>query len=138
MLLLPYRIKGRLTVEMDLLDLGTPELAYLGDSVIELLVRQKLILNGVRGAGELNAAAKKYVTAGAQAQAAEKLIPHLSEAEAAVLRRARNHKTKSTPKSASAAEYHMATGLEALFAYLYLNNETERISALFDIGFDNN
>ena len=62
---------------MDLLDLGTPELAYLGDSVIELLVRQKLILNGVRGAGELNAAAKKYVTAGAQAQAAEKIFQFL-------------------------------------------------------------
>lgn len=121
---------------MNLCDLGTPELAYLGDSVIELLVRHRLIQNGVRGAGELNAAAKKYVTAKAQYEGAQKILPHLTEAEAGVLRRARNHKTGNVPKSASAAEYHMATGFEALFAYLYLNNEKDRIQTLFDMAFD--
>lgn len=121
---------------MDLCDLGTPELAYLGDSVIELLVRHRLIQNGVRGAGELNAAAKKYVTAKAQSDAAKKIIPHLDDKELAVLKRARNHKTGNVPKSASAAEYHLATGLEALFAYLYLNKENDRIHTLFDMAFD--
>ena len=121
---------------MDLLTLGTPELAYLGDSVIELLVRHRLIENGVRGAGELNAAAKKFVTAQAQADAAQKILPLLTEEEAAAFRRAKNHKTKSVPKSASPAQYHLATALEALFAYLYLKNENQRINALFDIAFD--
>lgn len=121
---------------MDLLTLGTPELAYLGDSVIELLVRHRLIENGVRGAGELNAAAKKFVTAQAQADAAQKILPLLTEEEAAAFRRAKNHKTKSVPKSASTAQYHLATALEALFAYLYLKNENQRINALFDIAFD--
>ena len=120
---------------MDPRELGTPELAYLGDSVLELLVRQKLILSGVRGAGALNAAAKKYVTAANQASAAERIIPLLTSDEAAVLRRAKNHKTNNVPKSASSAQYHLATGLEALFAYLYLKNENDRINELFAIAF---
>lgn len=124
------------SAKMDLYDLGTPELAYLGDCVIELFVRHKLIKDGVRGAGELNAAAKRYVTASAQARAAEKVLPLLTDSEAAVLRRARNHKTNNVPKSASAAEYHLATGFEALFAYLYLKNETSRLQELFDAAFD--
>ena len=120
---------------MDPRELGTPELAYLGDSVLELLVRQKLIGDGIRGAGELNAAAKKYVTAASQARAAERIIPHLTIEESAVLRRAKNHKTKCVPKSASAAQYHLATGIEALFAYLYLTDENKRIDELFNIAF---
>lgn len=131
-------IKGRFDTKMDPRELGTPELAYLGDSVFELLVRQKLIQNGFRGAGALNAAAKQYVTAAAQAEAADRILPLLSAEEEAVLRRARNHKTKSVPKSASTAQYHLATGIEALFAYLYLKNETNRMSELFETAFGGN
>ena len=73
--------------------LGTPELAYLGDSVIELLVRQRLVLSGVCGAGNLNSCARKYITATAQAEAVQKILPILTEEEAGVFRRAKNHKT---------------------------------------------
>jgi ribonuclease-3 family protein len=116
--------------------LGTPELAYLGDSVIELLVRQRLVLSGVCGAGNLNSCARKYITATAQAEAVQKILPILTEEEAGVFRRAKNHKTTNVPKSASRAQYHAATGLEALFAYLFLKNQFERINFLFDMAFD--
>ena len=120
---------------MDSNSLSAPELAYLGDSVIELLVRQRLVLSGICGAGNLNSESRKYVTASAQAEAAQKILPILTEEEAGVFRRARNHKTTNVPKSASRAQYHAATGLEALFAYLFLKNQFERINFLFDKAF---
>ena len=112
--------------------LGTPELAYLGDGVIELLVRQRLVLSGVCGAGNLNAHARKYITATAQAEAVQNILPILTEEEAGVFRRAKNHKTTNVPKSASRAQYHAATGLESLFGWLSVSGKQARAQELFD------
>lgn len=120
---------------MDVLQIPSADLAYLGDSVMELLVREHLIRQGHSGAGKLNALARNYVTAVCQAKAAERILPDLDETEEGVFRRARNHGKLTAPPGASIAEYRKATALEALFAYLYLIGNRDRIRELFEIGY---
>ena len=107
-------------------------LAYLGDAVLEVLVRTYLVGTGISHAGELNARARAFVTAAQQSRGTEALLPLLDEREEAVYRRGRNA-AGSHPKSASVAEYRRATGMEALFGWLYLHGETERLNALFAV-----
>ena len=110
---------------------STAALAYLGDAVIELFVRSKLVEEGVSSSKALNAKALEYVRAPAQAKAMERLLPHLSEEETAVFHRGRNVGHTNTPKSATVAEYRNATGMEALFGYLHLTGNAERAAELF-------
>ena len=117
---------------------STPELSYLGDAVIELLVRERLIEKGVRGSGELNSEARAYITAGAQAKAAARILDLLDEKEEGVYRRARNSHTGHVPKSAQIAEYRAATALEALFGYLKIENREERMRELFLVAYPEN
>ena len=111
-------------------------LAYLGDAVIERLVRKRLILSGGK-LGELNKIADRLVRAGYQSGAADRILPDLTEEEANVFRRGKNIYTNSIPKSATASEYRKATGLEAVFGYLDLKGDTERIEALISKAFFN-
>ena len=108
-------------------------LAFLGDGVYDLLVRESLVNRANRPAGELNRQKVAMVNCRAQAEYAQLLMPSLSEKELAVYKRGRNAAPKCTPKHGSVADYHSATGLECLFGYLYVNGETERINELFDI-----
>lgn len=110
-------------------------LAYLGDAVFELIVRRRLLETGVTDTGRLNKMASRYVRATEQSKAVVLIEPHLSEKESAIYRRGRNANGISIPHSASAVEYRRATGLEALFAHLYLQGAYERLDILFDIGF---
>ena len=110
--------------------MGSLALAHVGDAVFELLVRVHLAAAGGRN-GSLHRAAVEMVNAAAQAGDMEKLLPLLTEEEAEVFRRGRNVKVHSVPKHASLGDYHAATGMEALFGYLYLLGRRERISALF-------
>ena len=110
--------------------LSAAALAYLGDAVMELLVRKHLVSAGISHAGELNAKALSYVRATAQSGSIETLLPLLTEEEQAVYRRGRNG-AGAHPKSATVAEYRRATGLEALFGYLYLCGREERLNTLF-------
>jgi ribonuclease-3 family protein len=119
----------------ELTGLSGGALAYLGDAVFELTVRRTLLERGLTSPGALNRAALEYVTAVAQSRAVEKILPLLSEEEADVFRRGRNASCVTPPRSATQAEYRRATGLEALFAYLYLKGETVRITELFSAGF---
>ncbi len=107
-------------------------LAYIGDVVIELLVRERFVKNGERDTGKLSSMTQKIVCAPAQSETVEKMLPLLSEEENAAYKLGRNHKIKGKPKNASAVEYHRATGMEAVFGYLYLAGKSERIHALFD------
>lgn len=109
-------------------------LAHLGDGVYELLVRTWLCLSGKSTSKGLHKAAVSYVSATAQAKAAERMAPQLSNEEADVFRRGRNAKVNSIPKNANLTHYHMATGLESLFGYLYLKGRKERINELFTIA----
>ncbi len=109
-------------------------LAYIGDAVIELFIRERLVMAGGR-IGELNKKADEFVRAGYQSIAADRLEPLLTEEEAAAYRRGKNVHTNNLPKNATHAEYRKATGLEALFGYLYISGEKERLSYLLEMGF---
>lgn len=109
-------------------------LAYLGDTVWDLLIRQRL-LEGQMQAGALHRRAVRQANAGAQAQAAERIEPLLTEEERDVFRRGQNaHARHAVPKNQDPVAYSRATGLEALMGYLYLVGRGERIVELFDIG----
>ena len=110
--------------------MGSLALAHVGDAVFELMVRVYLASGGGK-TGSLHRAAVGMVNAAAQAGDMEKLLPFLTEEEAEVFRRGRNVKVHSVPKHARPGDYHAATGMEALFGYLYLLGRRERISALF-------
>ena len=101
-------------------------LAFIGDGVFELLVRERLVCEGNRPAGALHKRSVAMVRAEAQAEAMDRLLPLLTETEAAVYRRGRNAHT-----SRNSEEYHKATGLEALFGYLYLQGDIGRLQGLF-------
>ena len=120
----------------DLLKVSNLGLAYLGDAVYEVMVRSRLVLEGKLTPGRLHKAAMDYVTAPRQAVLAEQLLPLLTEEEEHVFRRGRNANPHSIPKGATRQEYQTATGLEALFGWLYLNGETERLNALFQTMLD--
>lgn len=108
-------------------------LAHIGDAVYELLTRTMLCRTGHTSVTELHRLTVSMVNAPAQAKAAEMLLPVLSPDELAVYKRGRNTKVNSVPQKADIAEYHAATGLEALFGWLYLQDRTERINELFSM-----
>lgn len=103
-------------------------LAYVGDAVYELHVRQRLLQRGMVRVNDLHKNAVRYVRAKAQAMALAELYPTLSEAEQDVVRRGRNAKGHSAPKGSDAAEYAASTSFETLVGYLYLGGKEERLS----------
>ena len=105
----------------------------MGDAVYEILVRGWLCTQGRATCGNLHKETVALVRAEAQAAAVEKLLPCLTEAECAVYRRGRNAHVHAIPKNASRGQYTRATGLEALFGWLYLQGQLERINQLFGI-----
>jgi ribonuclease-3 family protein len=106
-------------------------LAHMGDAVYELLCRGWLCSQEVETIGNLHRATVAMVKAPAQAAAVKKLLPRLTERELAVYRRGRNANVHQIPKNARRGEYAQATALEALFGWLYLQGEKERINELF-------
>ena len=114
-------------------------LAHLGDAVYELLVRTWLCVHGKATGKGLHRATVAIVCANKQAELSEKILPLLTEAEHDVFRRGRNANVHTVPHSADRATYQTATALEALFGWLYLRGEKERINELFSVmmeGYD--
>lgn len=111
-------------------EMNSLALAHVGDAVFELMVRlYNCEKNGK--AVSLHRATVEMVNASAQARDIQKLRDALTEEEAAVFRRARNARVNSVPKNATSGDYHAATGLEALFGWLYLMGRRDRLSELF-------
>ena len=106
-------------------------LAHIGDSVFELLCRSYLCAQGGKNVGNLHRDTIAMVKATAQAEFVDRLLPLLTEEEMAYYRRGKNAHVHAVPKSATAAEYAKATGLEALFGALYLAGKTQRLNELF-------
>ena len=113
-------------MEVDLHGVSPLNLAFVGDGVYDLMVRERLVCLANRPNKELHQLAVQQVRAEAQAAALDRLLPTLSEEEAAVYKRGRNAHT-----SRSGGDYHKATGLEALFGYLYLCGRLDRVRELF-------
>lgn len=108
-------------------------LAHVGDAVYEILVRSYLACGGTQTAKNLHSRTVALVRASAQAEAVQRILPLLDEAEQEVFRHGRNAKPKTVPKSSSVAEYAYATALEALFGWLYLKQRYGRINELFGV-----
>ena len=112
-------------------------LAHIGDGVYELMTRAALCEDGHTAVAELHQLATRRVNAPAEEDGwtlrsiHEKLLPALTEEEAAIYRRGRNAHVNSVPRAANIGQYHAATGLEALFGWLYLQGKCERLNELF-------
>lgn len=108
-------------------------LAHIGDAVYELLTRTMLCADGNKKVTDLHKKTVAIVNAPAQAAAVARMLPVLTADEAYIYKRGRNAKVNSVPQKADIAQYHAATGLEALFGWLYLQGKTERINELYAI-----
>lgn len=111
-------------------------LAFVGDAVYSLLVREYLSSRAEGLVKDLHAASSTKISARAQAEAARLIMPLLTADELDIFKRGRNAHTSHTPKGARTQQYHAATGLEALFGYLYLSGKNDRIKELFNIVFN--
>ncbi len=111
-------------------------LAYIGDGIYELIIRSAVIAQGNRQVKKLHQQASRYVKAQAQSRMMETLLPLLTQEEEEIYRRGRNAKSYSAAKNASISDYRRATGMEALFGYLYLKGETARLLTLVQTAVD--
>lgn len=115
-------------------DINVLALAYLGDAIYEVYIREYLIKKGICNVNILQEESIKYVSAKSQACYTEKMIncKFFNEEEINVIYRGRNHKSHKSPKNTDIRTYKMATGFEALIGYLYINNKSERINDIIN------
>lgn len=109
----------------------TLNLAFIGDGVYDLLVREYLVTHSASHVGELNKLKVEMVNCKSQAGYMQILLDELTEEELAVYKRGRNTKVNSASRHSTLSDYHAATGMEALFGWLYLKGRQERINELF-------
>lgn len=109
-------------------------LAYIGDAFYELVIRNYFIQKGFEKVGNLQNQVTLYVSAKGQASFLIRMLEEnfLTEKEIELVKRARNHKSHKSPKNTDVVTYKMATGLEALIGYCYLNNQKERLNEMIE------
>ncbi len=107
-------------------------LAFMGDAVFELFVREKLVREANRPVSILHGASSALVKAQTQARMIKKLKNRLTEKEYGIYKRGRNAKSNTVAKNASIKDYRRATGFEALLGYLYLDGQRERLAELME------
>jgi len=113
--------------------LSPVSLAFVGDAIFELLVRERLVAKGGMPAGKLHKISVSMVRAAAQATAYQAVREAATEPELEILRRGRNVSLSRLPKSCTPDEYHKATALEALLGYLYLGRQYHRLEEVFEL-----
>ena len=118
-------------------NLSSIVLAFIGDAVYSLFVREKLVSESDAKTGELNKLSSQIVCAKAQAKKIDEIMPLLTDEEKDVFRRARNAKKGAKAKNASVVEYNKSTGFEAVIGFLYLTGKYERIDKLLNYEVDN-
>jgi len=112
------------------------QMAYIGDTVHDLFVRSRLMQRPA-SVGRMHKQAVRMVSAAAQARMLEAIEPELTEAEADIARRGRNAQAKhAAPKNADPADYAHATGLEALWGYLFVTGQTQRLAELIGMALE--
>ena len=103
-------------------------LAFIGDAVYTMFVRNLIVINKTGKSGELHKLTTRFVKAKTQSAILDKLIPEFNEDEMSVFKRGRNYKTASTAKNSTVQEYHRATGFEAVMGFLYISGQIERLN----------
>ena len=127
-----YFIPGEAMTEERVATVSAASLAYLGDSVLEIMVRERLVRRCVKNP---SVESLRYVTAPKQSEAVERILPVLTESETDYYKRGRNCVHSGVPRHATPAQYRRATGLESMFGYLYLTAQTDRARELFELAF---
>ncbi|MBE7088928.1 MAG: Mini-ribonuclease 3 [Clostridiales bacterium] len=112
-------------------------LAFLGDAVYSLFIREKLVLTADYKASDLQKLSSKSVSAHGQSELLEKIIPLFTEEELDIFKRGRNAKKNAKSKNASVSEYNRSTGFEAVLGYLYLTGNYQRINELLGVQDEN-
>lgn len=115
-------------------NLSTQVLAFVGDAVYTLYIREKLTLSTNLKGRNLHNEVTSFVKATGQSDFIGKILPMLNETEVAIFKRARNHKTLSSAKNASIVDYRRATGLEAVIGYLYLTGNMKRLTTILNLS----
>lgn len=108
-------------------------LAYIGDAVFEIFVRTLVLKNGNMPVNQLHKLSKTFVNAKAQAEMFEKIKDKITSEELSVMKRGRNAKSFTSAKNASVTDYRHATGIEALFGYLYIKGDYDRLKEIFEM-----
>lgn len=116
--------------ERDAQNLNAVTLAFVGDAVYSLYVREKLVISTTFSTGMLQKLTSGEVSAHGQSELLERLAPKFTQTEADIFRRGRNAKKPTRSKNATVAEYNKSTGFEAVLGYLYLTGQYKRISQL--------
>ncbi len=130
---LDFLEKAELFPDIDYKNMSALSLAFVGDAVYELFIRQYILSKGDAKVKSLHNTCVRLVNADTQARFAELLLPVLSEAETAIFKRGRNAHAGHTPKNKSEAVYHKSTGFEALIGYLYLKKDYDRLFEFFTL-----
>lgn len=119
---------------MDVNTINIITLAYLGDAIYEIYIREKLIKKGIAKVEELQKESTKYVSAKGQANILKQLLEEdiLTESELDIIKRGRNNKRSTHPKHTDIITYKYSTGFEALIGYLYLSNQNDRLKEILN------
>ena len=118
-------------------ELNAIKLAYMGDSVFSLYIRQHFIINTDKKNADLNKCVNNIVCATNQAKLMEVVAPMLNEAELEIVNRAKNLHFNNIAKNSTPEDYTKATEFEALLGYLYLTNQEDRLKKIIDISLEN-
>ena len=122
--------------DVDIRTFSPLALAYIGDSIFDIVIRSKVVAKGNVPVSKMHKACSNVVRASAQAEMLAKITELLDEEEAEIVKRGRNAKSKTTAKNASMIDYRNATALEALFGYLYIKGDIQRMNELIKIGLE--
>ena len=125
---------------MDVRNVNVITLAYLGDSIYEVYIREYLIRKGIAKVDDLQREAVNYVSAKSQCKILNNLLNDnfLTEEEIDIIKRGRNYNRLSHPKNTDIITYKMSTGFEALIGYLYLDNKVDRIKEIISYALGGN
>ncbi len=128
-------IKRNLQIEdKDIRTFSPLSLAYIGDTIFDLLIRSVVLANGNTPVSKMHKACSEIVCATSQAAIIDAIFDELTEEEKEVVTRGRNAKSKTTAKNASVLNYRKATSLEALLGYLYMEEKVDRLYELTTLG----
>lgn len=122
--------------EADIKEYSPLTLAYIGDSIYDLVIKSLVVNRGNQPVQKLHQMTSSYVQAKTQSQMMRVIQEHLTEEEHGVYKRGRNAKSVSPAKNQSVTDYRRATGFEALMGYLYLRQEWQRMLELIKLGLD--
>ena len=118
---------------MNAINLNALELAYIGDAIYEVSIREYLLKKGIRKVNNLQKEARRFVSAKGQCEILNKLSENfLTDQELEIVKHARNYKSVSKPKNTDIITYKYATGFEALIGYLYICNNMKRLKEIID------